>query len=193
VTDPRERARRAEEAAVRELARVPDWIWDGESLPVPVEAITDSHYGLFVEEAPDLSARLALTGHAHLSGLLLPSERLIMVDAEEAARAPGRRRFTISHEVGHWVMHCTAESVQPVYCRDATVREEPEEESPEAVYDYPPPELEANQFAAAVLMPRALVLAQEPAADRDAEYAMAERFGVSRAALLRRLWALGAG
>jgi uncharacterized protein DUF955 len=181
-----ERARAAEAAAREQLAAVPGWLWDGTSLPVPVETIADSHYGLLVEEAHDLRARLGVSGHAHLSGLLLPAERLIMVDAEEASRAPGRRRFTITHELGHWVMHCTAASHEPVYCRDVSVRED----SPTALLDYPPPELEANQFAAAMLMPRELLLGQPHPTSVEEEYELARVFGVSREALRRRLWSL---
>lgn len=191
-------AHAAEAAARAELAAVPSWLWDGETLPVPVETIADSHYGLFVEEAPDLWGRLGLDGHAHLSGLLLPAERLIMVDAEEAGRAPGRRRFTITHELGHWVLHCSTQSVEPVYCRDVSVRDDgaPEGDEPgtaTAVLHYPPPELEANQFAAAVLMPRELLVAQARPTTVDEEYDLARVFGVSREALLRRLWSLDQG
>lgn len=192
------RARVAETAARAELAGVPSWLWDGVSLPVPVETIADSHYGLFVEEAPDLRSRLGLHGQAHLSGLLLPAERLIMVDAEEAGRAPGRRRFTLTHELGHWVLHCSATSVEPVYCRDVSVQEDvaPEGSEPAnatVLLDYPPPELEANQFAAAVLMPRELLLAQPRPTTVEEEYDLARVFGVSREALRRRLWSLDQG
>lgn len=193
-----ERARAAEAAAREQLAAVPSWLWDGTTLPVPVETLADSHYGLFVEEAPDLRLRLGLNGQAHLSGLLLPAERLIMVDAEEAGRAPGRRRFTITHELGHWVMHCSAASVEPVYCRDVSVREDPGPQGTEpgeatVLFDYPPPELEANQFAAAVLMPRELLLAQSRPTTVDEEYDLARMFAVSREALRRRLWSLDQG
>lgn len=189
------RARRAETAAREQLAAIPSWLWDGATLPVPVEAIADSHYGLYVEEAPDLRERLGVAGHAHLSGLLLPAERLIMVDAEEAGRAPGRRRFTITHEIGHWVMHCSSRSTEPVYCRDISVREdaEPAEADPAVVLAYPPPELEANQFAAAILMPRELLLAEARPQTVDEEYDLARVFGVSREALRRRLWSLDQG
>jgi len=37
---------RVEERAAQVLARVPEWLWDGESLPVPVEEIADSVDGL---------------------------------------------------------------------------------------------------------------------------------------------------
>jgi len=189
------RARAAEAAAREQLTGIPSWLWDGEALPVPVETFADSHYGLLVEEAPDLRSRLGLGGSAHLSGLLLPAERLIMVDAEEAGRAPGRRRFTITHEIGHWVMHCSTVSREPVYCRDVSVREDPSPEATAAtvVLDYPPPELEANQFAAAILMPRELLLAQPQPTTVEDEYDLARIFGVSREALRRRLWLLEQG
>ena len=187
-------ARRAEEAARRELERIPEWLWDGRSVPVPVELLADSHYGLLVEEEPDLRSRLALSDHAHVSGLLLPAERLIVVDEEEAARAPGRRRFTIGHELGHWVLHRSPGSEAPVYCRDVGVREQAAgEPEPAAVFDYPPSELEANQFAAAMLLPRELLLSQRRPTSNDEEYALARVFGVSREALLRRLWSLDHG
>lgn len=193
-----ERARVAEAAAAEELAAVPVWLWDGTTLPVPVEAIADSHYGLLVEEAADLQGRFGLTGHIHLSGLLLPAERLIMVDAEEAGRAPRRRRFTITHELGHWVMHRSASSLEPVYCRDVSVREDTGPKGTDAagttaMLNYPPPELEANQFAAAMLMPRDLVLAQRRPSTVDEEYDLARVFGVSREAFRRRLWSLDHG
>ncbi len=191
-------AREAELAARRELERIPSWLWDGRSLPVPVEAIADSHYGLLVEEARDLHDRVDLHAGAHVSGLLLPAERLILVDADEAARAPGRRRFTITHEVGHWVLHRGDESAEPVWCRNETVREDAAE-APALAVDgatllaYPPPELEANQFAAALLMPRSLLMGRARPRSVEEEYALASTFGVSREALRRRLWALDQG
>ena len=37
------------------------------------------------------------------SGMLLPAERRILVNADEA---PVRQRFTIAHELGHWICQC---------------------------------------------------------------------------------------
>ena len=44
-------ARRAEEL----LEEVPDWIWDGESLPIPVEDIADSYFGLLIRDVEDMT------------------------------------------------------------------------------------------------------------------------------------------
>jgi hypothetical protein len=192
-----QRALRAEHAAEHELAQIPAWLWDGTSLPVPVETLTDSHYGLLVSERDDLAALAALEGEAHISGLLFPGRREIWVDATEAERAPARRRFTIGHELGHWVLHCTGpvSESEIVHCRgeevqeDAAVEEDHGRPRVPDVLDYPPRELDANQFAAAVLMPRGLVEGERKRADdlRD----LAQAFGVSPVAMKRRLWFLG--
>jgi hypothetical protein len=165
VNDFLRRTLAIEAAAECELAEVPDWLWDGESLPVPVEDIADSHYGLLVRAQDELAALAGLPREVHISGLLFPAQREIWVDAEEAERAPGRRRFTISHELGHWVLHCAvgAEDDDPVHCRSETMREQgttlEKDEGPKQAgrVRYPPTEREANQFAAALLMPRGLV------------------------------------
>ena len=169
MTDAWERVLAAEAAAREQLARVPTWLWDGQTLPVPVETIADSHYGLLVEEAPALATRVPLAGGVHLSGLLYPQDRVILIDADEAARAPGRRRFTITHELGHWVLHCTDTTAGAVWCRDATVASQPADE-PAALLAYPTQELEANAFAAALLLPRELLLALDRPQTVDEEY-----------------------
>ena len=100
MLDVEEIERRAEAV----LASVPSWIWDGESLPVPIEDIADSHFGLLVREVADLHAAPgapALPRGQSLSGLLLASAGEIWVNAREAREWPPRRRFTIGHELGH--------------------------------------------------------------------------------------------
>jgi hypothetical protein len=189
MSDSWERVVAAEAAARAELSRVPTWLWDGQTLPVPVETIADSHYGLLVEEAPALASRVPLAGDVHLSGLLYPQDRVILIDADEAARAPGRRRFTITHELGHWVLHCADTDAETVWCRDTTVASQPTGD-PSVLLTYPTQELEANAFAAALLMPRELLVAQDRPESTDAEYRLAERLSVSREALLRRYWVL---
>ena len=87
-TDPR-----AHELRDRYLAT-----YGGEEIPVPVESIAEDLLGLRIEEA-DLG---------DCSGMLIPAERLILVNASEAMSGdtPTRRhRFTIAHELGHWICH----------------------------------------------------------------------------------------
>jgi hypothetical protein len=172
-----------ERLAEQFLAGVPSYVWDGESLPVPVEDIADSHVGLLVRDVEDLSsapgAPPAKPGQT-LSGLLLPVLGEIWVNADEARQWPPRRRFTIAHEFGHWSLHRDAE--RPVYCRSTSV--DPDDARP----PIPPPEDQANVFAAAVLMPARLVREQYVRLERDF-LALRDVFGASGAAMGRRLHA----
>jgi hypothetical protein len=185
MTDAGRRAERAEALARRELAAVPWWLWDGESLPVPIESIAENHYGMLVEDRHSLD-EYATEGDAHVSGVLLRARGRIIVDALEAARAPGRKRFTIAHELGHLVLD--DEDVGPRVGRlESTDSPIPRRvvvgHRYPAALAYPPGELEANQFAAALLMParhlRAIGI------DRPNE--LAELCGVSVAAAEKRL------
>ena len=168
------------------LSQVPTWIWDGESLPVPVEDIADSVFGLLVREVDDMATAPgcpALGPDQSISGLLLGSRGEIWVNAEEARQWPGRRRFTICHELGHWVLHRTGQ--QSLFCRHGSI-----EEAPPADTHPPLPiaEAEANAFAAALLMPAPL-LRDRYATDRDFE-SLRARFGASGAAMGKRLHAV---
>ena len=173
-----------EERAERVLARVPEWIWDGESLPVPVEDIADSVFRLRVCEVDDLSdapGAPALEPGSSLSGLLLPGRGEIWVNGPEARQWPPRRRFTIGHELGHWCMH-RSDHIASIYCRSASV--DPKDERPER----PLAEKEADAFAAALLMPARLL---REAYGRDRDFGrLCARFGASGAAMGRRLHAV---
>jgi IrrE N-terminal-like domain len=141
-----------EKRAERVLASVPSWLWDGDTLPVPVEHIADSCFGLHVRDVDDLRSAPGvpdLPATQGLSGLLLPARGEIWVNAVEARESRPRRRFTISHELGHWCLHSAGGAV---WCRSQTV--DPPD-GPRAAY--PPEESEANEFAAALLMPAHLV------------------------------------
>lgn len=95
--------------------------------------------GLRIELADDLG---------ECSGMLLPTERLIRLRADEV---PGRHRFTIAHELGHWIRHALegAAPAQPTYCRAVDVSEDADCAL----------EREANIFAAELLMRQAAVMA----------------------------------
>lgn len=172
--------------AERFLAAVPGYVWDGETLSVPIEDIADSHLGLLIREVEDMASAPGAPpinpGH-QLSGLLLPDHCQIWVNASEALQWPGRRRFTIAHEIGHWELHLGAE--ENVYCRAASIEPSDSTEPP----PLPLEEDEANAFAAAVLMPARLVR------DAYAEYGsdffrLCEAFCASGAAMGRRLHAV---
>jgi hypothetical protein len=169
--------------AQRVLEKVPSWIWDGKKLPVPVEDIADSCFGLLVRDVDDLGtapgAPVMAEGQS-LSGLLLPARGEIWVNATEAREWPPRRRFTIGHELGHWVMHRARE--EAVYCRKPVVSEQERTQIPVA-------EEEANAFGAALLMPADLVRAQYERTKGDFNR-LCSIFEASGAAMGRRLHAV---
>src|SRR5262245_55031466 len=102
--DPRAHALRARYAAT----------FRGEDIPVPVESIAVDLLGLRIEDSWELG---------DCSGLLLPAERLIVLNAAERAvtgdAPPLRRaRFTVAHELGHWICHANERpEAAPVYFR----------------------------------------------------------------------------
>jgi len=169
------------------LARVPSYVWDGATLPVPIEEIADTHAGLLVRDVEDLRTAPGaptLDEGQSLSGLLLPAAGEIWVNAGEARQWPARRRFTIAHELGHWRLHrATGEGA--VFCRAGSI-------APEDTTTQPTPspaEDEANLFAAAVLMPAPLIAEQYARCGRDF-FRLCETFGSSGAAMGRRLHAV---
>jgi IrrE N-terminal-like domain len=183
-----------EQQAERVLAEVPGWLWNANSLPVPVDEIADSCFGLHVRDVDDLSSAPgvpALASAEGLSGLLLPSVGEIWVNAGEARDWPPRRRFTIGHELGHWCLH---RHEGAVWCRKHAV-DPPDGERPSARSAprraYPPEESEANEFAAALLMPAALLRTHYERVRRSDPDELFPRlcslFGASGAAMSRRL------
>jgi len=175
--------RDVEDRAEQVLAAAPGYVWDGERLPVPIEDIVDSVYGLLVRDVEDMSSAPGappLADDQSLSGLLLPTRGEIWVNAEEARLWPPRRRFTIGHELGHWVMHRSGQ--QALFCRRTSVDEK-----------VAPPgrdiEEEASAFAATLLMP-AWLFVREHARCRGDVAELARGFGTSATATERRVAAL---
>jgi hypothetical protein len=141
-------------------------LFDGEELPVPVESIAEDLLGLSINETEELP----------VSGMLLPAERQIWVNAREAQESPGRRRFTVAHELGHWVCQCLEGGGASVMCRA-------EDFSPGTDRTL---EREANVFAAELLMPEpAMRAAWREVEDVDTT---AARFNVSGTAAHWRLF-----
>jgi hypothetical protein len=188
ATEAELEAAEIERRAAAVLEGVPDYVWDGESVPVPVEDIVDSCFGLLVRDVEDMTSAPVpggLTTDEWISGLLLPVHGEIWVNAEDGRRWPPRRRFTISHELGHWELHMTGQ--QSLFCRAGNV--EPEGPPGGAA---PPPaerpllEREADAFAAALLMPQALLDRHRDECGDDVSE-LCRRFDTSEKAMRRRL------
>lgn len=97
---------------------------------------------------------------------------------------PNRQRFTVAHEIGHLVLHDEPVFVDHVFRRDQV--------SSEAV---DPLEIEANGFAAALLMPKEFVMhavqSRKPPLRSDVVERLADDFQVSSQAMTFRLERLG--
>jgi Zn-dependent peptidase ImmA (M78 family) len=133
-----------------------------------VESIAEDLLGLAVEEAEDLPA----------SGVLIPSRREIWLNAGERD-SEGRLRFTLAHEIGHWICHSESETAPPVLCRSEDM----------AIGADRALEREANVFAAELLMPEPAVrkvFAEIPRIDDTAQ-----AFNVSPQAMHWRLFNFG--
>jgi Zn-dependent peptidase ImmA (M78 family) len=150
----------------------------GAEIPVPVESIAEDLLGLRIERSAEIDC----------SGMLVPAERRIVLNAAEAPRdeRPLRRyRFTIAHELGHWVCHVVGRpDPQPTYCRAVDLTESADRTL----------EREANVFAAELLMPELAVraaweeLVTTCHEEEQAVTTCAERFGVSPTAMRWRLF-----
>ena len=175
--------RRAEEL----LEEVPEWIWDGSTLPIPVEDIADSYFGLLIRDVEDMTEAPGCPSVASdqtISGLLLPSRNEIWVNAEEARRWPPRRRFTIGHELGHLVLH--QDEQMSLFCRHGSI-DDPDTARPKG--ERPLLDLieeQANWFAASLLMPAGLIRSHYEETEGDFDR-LCTIFGCSGAAMGRRL------
>lgn len=155
--------------------------------PIDVQHIAEEIEDLDVQETTDLTGvdgAPSLPPGATLSGLLVPSARRVWVNALEAQRSAGRRRFTIAHELGHWRLHCDSIEVHMRFCRSEEVgATEAEARAASTI------EREANRFAAALLMPDELLREEAPRHRLNVQV-LAERFDVSGAAMQVRLESL---
>lgn len=174
-------------AAAQDLLRDFEKRYDAdEAPPVPVERIASSLLGLFIDEADDIRALPgAPTDQGRLSGMLDAEAMLIWIDRGEARRSPGRRRFTIAHEVGHLILHVPA-SQKVFYDRPADIREIDEDPPGEELPELRQREKEANVFARELLMPEPLLNEQAQATGFNLP-ALANRFEVSVPAMRLRL------
>jgi Zn-dependent peptidase ImmA (M78 family) len=121
-----------------------------------------------------------------VSGLLITNADKPVI-AVNVKHHPNRQRFTIAHELGHFVLH---QSKPTVFVDEYLVHYRARSEKPD------PREMEANVFAAGLLMPRKLVerdilMKGGDLLDEATIRKFAQRFGVSAQALAIRLDQLG--
>jgi Zn-dependent peptidase ImmA (M78 family) len=142
-------------------------------VPTPIEDVARL-LGLRISRAPS----------TEFSGLLLRKDGKALIGVN-SSEAPVRQRFTIAHEIGHFVLHPE---------KDAFVDFRKSFGAGEV---RPPRERHADMFAAALLMPRKVLLKhfRRLAGEVDTDSitkALAKRYSVSEDAMRFRLINLNA-
>lgn len=144
---------------------------DVRSAPVPIESIV-SNYGIALRKGP----------LGDVSGLLVRDGQDITIGVN-SEQVPTRRRFTIAHEFGHFLLH---QGISTHVDHDYRVNYRSDLSSLAVDVE----EIEANFFAATLLMPKNF-LDQENAFDAlDSDEGvgrLASKFRVSRHAMSLRL------
>lgn len=107
------------------------------SVPIPVEEIARKE-NILVSEA----------GSKSVSGVLFRKEGVAFI-ALNSSESPVRRRFTLAHELGHYFLHPNKNTF-------IEYRDNKEKDKDQVVRSSK--EIEANKFAAAILMPKKFLM-----------------------------------
>jgi len=123
----------------------------------------------------------------NVSGLFVMSDKLPIISYNQS-ESDKRIRFTIAHELGHYILHSKE---QPIFIdRPAKVMYRNVNSTTGELHK----EREANAFAASLLMPRLLIkdeIKNAPDSSEDAIEHLAKKFKVSEQAMTFRLANLG--
>ena len=146
-------------------------------VPVPIHLVAQ-HLNLTLEAAAlgdKVSGMLIVQGDQGAIGY-------------NSAHARVRQRFTISHEIAHYLLHARRSGKAQLFIDRHVAFRRNEQSSAGVNRD----EIEANQLGAALLMPRSLVQQEVRSQDLDLDDSeaielLAKRFQVSTAAMSNRL------
>lgn len=163
----------------REIKNIVGKLLKGNSIvnpPVPVEKIAKTlglevRYEPFIEKTEDVSGMLYRDQNTGIVGV-------------NSLHQSNRQRFTLAHEIGHYLLHKTnkvfVDQTFGLHLRDST--------SSQAIDRQ---EIEANHFAAELLMPEAMIVHalkdQSPDDIEKLPEKLASRFDVSVQAMAFRL------
>jgi len=163
-------------------ARAEQVLRDTETYRVPVQIDVVAHRLNLTTEAAalreDVSGMLVVEGDRGAIGY-------------NSTHAPVRQRFTIAHEIAHFLLHLKKNRKSQLFI-DRFVFRRDEKSATGSDRE----EVEANRFGAALLMPASLVRKEIRRHDLDLDDAegidfLARRFQVSTAAMTNRLTTLG--
>lgn len=145
-----------------------------EEAPVPVEAVA-THLGATIRYSPF---------DGELAGMLIRGDDHDPVIGVNSLHHVNRQRFTIAHECGHLLLHKGDVHI------DKSFRVNLRDKNSSKAID--PEEIEANRFAAELLMPYALIM--DDLADQDIDLEddlqlkeLADQYEVSVQALTHRI------
>lgn len=162
--------------AEREASKL--WETGGRTIPVNVEKLAD----LFDIEIVETELE------EDVSGMMVTREDSSVAIVVNASHHEHRKRFTIAHELGHYRLHRT---ISPIFV-DSKKTFFRDSQSSQGINIQ---EIEANQFAAELLMPEGAVRFREPMGlslmDTDKLEQLAIEFNVSQIALSYRFMKLG--
>jgi Zn-dependent peptidase ImmA (M78 family) len=147
------------------------------SVPVPVSKIAD-HLGAQLRFMPY---------EGELAGMIARNEENTVIGVN-SLHPRARQRFTIAHEIGHLLLHDFDVHIDTGFSVKVAVKNR-DELSSQAV---DPDEIEANRFAAELLMPADLLISDLRNLDIDVEdddeiADLADRYQVSRQAMTFRI------
>ena len=149
-------------------------------VPVPLDSVVH-HLALTAQARPlaEVSGVLVVENGRGVIGYNLNHSRV-------------RQRFTVAHEIGHFVMHTSSNQQQRLFVDRSTMFKRDGDSSTGDDLQ----EIQANKFAAALLMPEKLIREAIATSDFDLDDEddvndLAKRFNVSAAAMTFRLKNLG--
>ncbi len=167
-----------------------------------VQAVVDDLLDRFNISAPPVDVKKIVKGLSiqinegdlgEISGLVFSKGTQVIIGVNEK-HSQNRQRFTIAHELGHHYLH----SQSPLYVDKVFSVRLRDHVSSEAVN---PEEIEANAFAAELLMPSKMIMEDIHAQTNFIDYekdgldsvlkALASRYEVSEQAMTIRLMNLG--
>ncbi|MCO6042702.1 ImmA/IrrE family metallo-endopeptidase [Aeoliella sp. ICT_H6.2] len=139
----------------------------------------ESSKDLVLEDLAMALGVVVLEGHLKAADawLIRKGEKGI-IRVSDAIPELGRRRFAVAHELGHWSLHKTLSQLLSCTSADMLAR-----------YKASAPEIEANMFAAELLMPTHLFQPALGASQPTARFVneLAERFGTTRTSTAFRI------
>ncbi|MGI4791106.1 MAG: ImmA/IrrE family metallo-endopeptidase [Janthinobacterium lividum] len=150
-------------------------------LPIPVEKVAE-YLGLKIEKS---------VMDSKMSGVLVVENRRGAIACNQS-HAHVRQRFTIGHEIGHFILHVNKSTQSRLFIDQYVAYRRNDQSS--GINDVE--EGQANAFSAALLMPADLVMEEIIKNDYDLDdeedqKALAKRFNVSAPAMSIRLVHLG--